>query len=158
MRNSLLTEAGRALWRLNQEYGQRLARARQCASLLTELLAIRGLNNGGQPPPNFMRIFATINETLDQCYDDHRAWRYRYFYDSVDEKRMTQNDADIFKAMAQFSRLRLRQMRPIQQTLSALAELPRPPRDLTRIPQGDLWEMTTQALVDFAELDTALSP
>jgi hypothetical protein len=155
---SLLTEAGQALWRLNQEYAQRLTHARNCVSLLADLLAVRDETTSTAYSYALQIALERLNATLTSCYEDHRAWRYRYFYESVEEKRMKQADADVFRALSQFSRIRLRQFPLVHDALSTLLDLPRPQRELTRIPQGDLWDMTAQALLDFAELDTALSP
>lgn len=150
--------SAQSLWRLNHEYSQRLTRARNYVALLERLVLARNV----EEQPQLMAALGYINEQLEIIYDEHRDWRYSYFYDSPDEKRMVSLEREVGQAMTQFARMRVNHERNLHGLCTALADYPAPDRYITVLPNGDLWEMMLLALEDLLnfgdyvrELDTA---
>lgn len=132
------------LWRLNNEYRKRLSQAQTLLDLLEQLLMVQDDN----------RAFEII-ETLQQARhelvmltEEHRNWRHHFYYDSLETRRMVQDNRAVNKALARFSRMRSQHERRVYEVYNALAQLPRPDARMTRVPNGDLWVMVQYALND----------
>jgi hypothetical protein len=146
-----------SLWRLNHEYNQRLSRARNYVALLERLVIARNIDE----QPQLMAALGYIRDQLDLIYDEHRDWRYRYFYDSPENKRMVHEEHGVGRAMTQFARMRVEHERNLNGLCTALADYPPPERYITAVPHGDLWQMMLDSLEDLLgfgdfirELDT----
>ena len=132
------------LWRLNNEYRKRLSQAQTYLDLLEQLLMVQDDD----------RSFETI-EALQQARhelviltEEHRNWRHHFYYDSLETRRMVQENRAVNKALARFSRMRSQHERRLYELYNLLAQLPRPDARMTRVPNGDLWVMTQYALND----------
>lgn len=140
-----VSEIAELLWRINTEYRVRLSKAQNSLDLLLQLLAMRAADGGTD--------LATLHElggALHDLGEQHRDWRYRYFYDAHAERRMVQDDLLVNRAIAAFSRMHSAQQHTLQQICDALDALPRPAVPLTSVANGDLWKLTRQALADLA--------
>jgi hypothetical protein len=149
--------SAQSLWRLNHEYGQRLSRARNYVALLERLVIARNV----EEQPQLMAALGYIREQLAAIYDEHRDWRYTYFYDSPESKRMVHQEHDVGHAMTEFARMRVNHERNLHGLCTALADYPAPERYVTALPHGDMWQMMLGALEDLLnfgnfvrELDT----
>ncbi len=132
------------LWRLNNEYRKRLSHAQTYLDLLEQLLLVQADD----------KTFATL-EALQQVRheltiltEEHRDWRHHFYYDSLETRRMVQDDRAINKALARFSRMRSQHESRVYDLYNALALSPRPNAQMTRVPNGDLWNMAQYALND----------
>jgi hypothetical protein len=137
------------LWRVNNEYRKRLGKVERYVDLLEQLMVARAIGSGDSLMA-VLEVLQYAHGELNALEEEHRGWRYRYFYDSSDSKRMVQDDADINRALAHFS-----QMRPIHEqrlyaVYTALVNTPRPDPDITAFPSGDLWELLHFAFDDLA--------
>ena len=130
------------LWRLNQEYSNRLAKAHTYFALLEQLVEERA---GGDE-----RLDAALQYTLahlDALKEEHRGWRYTYFYEHPDSKRMVQTDQAIERALTAFARMHTRHESYLTDLFQALETIPRPHPSMTTVaPNGDLWDKTRIAL------------
>jgi hypothetical protein len=132
------------LWRVNNEYRKRLAQARTFLDLLEQMILI----NDGSSPHDTLASLRYAREQLQSIEDDHRAWRHRYYYESLDSKRMVQDDRAINHALVRFSRMRRQHEALLTEVYNVLLDLQRPDPALTRVPNGDLWDMTQFAVYD----------
>jgi hypothetical protein len=83
--------------------------------------------------------------------EEHRGWRYAYFYETAEQKRMVQNERDILRALAHFNRMSSRHRQLLYEIQYALETVQRPNRGYTIIPGGDLWDLMQYALSDMAD-------
>ena len=67
------------LWRLNHEYVSRLANARRCLDLLEQLIYERS----GQSQEQLLAALQFTRSHLENLNEEHRDWRYTYFYDPL---------------------------------------------------------------------------
>lgn len=134
------------LWRLNQEYGNRLAKARTYFELLEKLIIERSGDDG-----NLLGILHYIGGHLNDLKEEHRRWRYTYFYEDPDSKRMVHSEAAIRRAVSAFARMRTRHENDLTELSATLNSVPRPHPAVTLVPNGDLWEMTHYALYDLLD-------
>lgn len=138
------------LWRVNNEYRKRLDQAMRYLGLLEQMIRM-------QNPPEAQRTLATlryIHEQITALLDEHRAWRNTYYYESLETRRMVEEDMAIHRALARFNRMRSQHEQRLQDLLGLLNLTPRPDPVLTQVPTGDLWNMTEYAvghLTDFGE-------
>jgi len=132
------------LWRLNTSYSQRLGKARSRLELLSQLLAERGAD------PTTVEAIEVVLRECYQIYEEYQRWRFTYFYESPEDRRIVQGLPGLNRALAQFARLRQRHALRASQITAHLSYY-RPSVAWTTIPQGDLWMLTTQA---FSELQT----
>ena len=95
--------SAQSLWRLNHEYNQRLSRARNYVALLERLVIARNLDE----QPQLMAALGYIRDQLDTIHEQHRDWRYHYFYNSPENKRMVHQEREVGRAMTQFARMRV---------------------------------------------------
>ena len=135
------------LWWLNQEYVNRLARAHTYFDLLERLL----LERSDVDWDELRLVLASARAHLDSLKEAHRGWRYTYFYESADTKRMVQTPPAVRRAFAALAAMHAGYEHDLHVLYNALDALPRPENHVTRVPQGDLWEMTQVALHDLLD-------
>jgi hypothetical protein len=138
------------LWWLNYEYRTRLARAEHCLSLLENLVVSRGAAYDEHGIALVLQGLYRLRQQLAHLHDEHRDWRYRYYYQSPQHKRMVADDESVYRALLHFRRMRDRHERALWDALDGLATLPRPISALTHVPSGDLWQTAEHALSDLA--------
>jgi hypothetical protein len=135
------------LWRLNQEYGNRLSKARTYLELLEQLVSERG---GGDE--DLYAALQYIRAHLNGLKEEYRGWRYTYFYETADTKRMVQSESAIRRAISAFARMRTRHEQYLNELFGALDTIQRPHPEITTVPpNGDLWEMLRFALFDLLD-------
>ncbi|NWG16127.1 MAG: hypothetical protein HXY41_05785 [Chloroflexi bacterium] len=148
-----MSAANQLLWRVNNEYRKRLSQAQTLLNLLEQLLLM-------QNDPNQEHALAVLNyarEQIEAMTEEHRQWRYSYYYESVETKRMVQDDTAINQALARFTRMRTHQERRLNDLYTLIFDVPRPDPNLTRVPNGDLWMMTRHAIQDLVMFDNFLN-
>jgi hypothetical protein len=134
------------LWKANNEYRQRLSRAENYLDLLDQLVVSRD----GDRAEEILAVVRQAREQLAALDEDHRHWRYRYYYESPESKRMVQTEEAVHRALANFSRMHARHEPALNDVYIVLYNLSRPEPDLTRVSSGDLWAMTEYALYELA--------
>ena len=132
------------LWRLNNEYRKRLSQAQTYLDLLEQLLLIQADDHSFQ----ILEALQQARHELIVLTEEHRDWRHHFYYDSLETRRMVQDNRAVNKALARFSRMRSQHERRLYEVYNVLAQLPRPDTRTTRVPNGDLWVMTQYALND----------
>lgn len=130
------------LWRLNNEYRKRLSQAQNYLELLEQLVAV----NGGQQAANTLDALQYAQNQVRELVNEHRDWRYTFYYESSITKRMVHDAHAIHQALARFSRMRSLHEQRLFDLYNILFQIPRPDPRLTRVPTGDLWSMTEFAL------------
>ena len=130
------------LWRINNEYRKRLTQAQTFLDLLEQIM----LSHSGDEETAAAVRYG--REALVELMEEHRVWRYRYYYESPESKRMVQDERAVNQALARFSRMYTQHESRLYNLYNILSESPRPDPVLTRVPTGDLWEMTGYALND----------
>jgi hypothetical protein len=149
MRERRMLASPEFLWRLNQEYVNRLARARTYLDLLEKLIYERS----GESEEQILSALEFTRVHLNSLNEEHREWRYTFFYDSPETRRMVQSPREIRRAVTTFSQMQERHKVYFDDLVLLLEQLPRPETDMTSIPAGDLWELMQYAvndLVDFS--------
>ncbi len=139
------------LWRVNQEYVNRLTRARNYLDLLEQLMVERGSDDVRHrflPTLRFTRLH------LASLSEEHRDWCYTYFYESPDSKRMVHAPSAVRRALSNFQLMRERQANAFEDVAALLYELPRPASYITHVPNGDLWEMLQRSLRDLVRFNS----
>lgn len=139
------------LWRVNQEYVNRLARARNYLDLLEQLMMERGsdeMRGRFVPTLRFTRLH------LESLSEEHRDWCYTYFYESPESKRVVHTPSTVRRALSNFRLMRERQASVFYDIAALLYELPRPAPHVTHVPNGDLWEMLQRALRDLVRFNS----
>lgn len=134
------------LWRVNSEYLKRLSQAQKCVLLLGQTIYDQWRHDENQP--HVVVALTYILEQVEVYQQDHRSWRYTYYYQPGDSKRMVQSAREVGKALAQFDRMFNRHQTQFIELQGILYELPRPESELTHVPNGDLWDMTIYAIDD----------
>lgn len=141
------------LWQANNEYRRRLTQAATCLNLLEQ--QVFALDHSNQA-----RTLAALRHALDEVSamtEEHRAWRYRYYYQSPDTRRMVHDTAAVYQALARFSRLRGQHTRRLSDLRALLSHVQRPDPAITRVATGsDLWAMAEFALSDLSRFDDFL--
>lgn len=154
------------LWLLNNEYGKRLSRMHAGIELVARLLVERIGNTAGYDEADIAAIkqmYAVLDyteERINTLIDQHRDWRYSYFYQSQDNKRVVQAEAAIQQAVARFARMRTHHTRVCKELTFLIEALPRPHTYMTSVPNGDLWDnmnIALQDLLNFDDYSTQLS-
>jgi len=141
------------LWRVNNEYRKRLAQAQTFLDLLEQLIEM----NSDQRQHYMLELLHYAREEVAGLVEEHRVWRHRFYYDSLDNRRMVQNDRAANQALARFNRMRSQHEGRLSDLYSLLEETPRPDPLLTRVPNGDLWTMTQYAIGDLLGFNDYLS-
>jgi hypothetical protein len=132
------------LWRLNNEYRKRLSQAQTYLDLLEQLLLIQSSEDSFQ----LLEALQQARHELVILTEEHRDWRHHFYYDSLETRRMVQDNRAVNKALARFSRMRSQHETRLYTIYNVLTQLPRPDSRMTRVPNGDLWNMTQYALND----------
>jgi hypothetical protein len=132
------------LWRVNNEYRKRLAQAQTFLDLLEQMILV----NSGEHQNYLLELLHYAREEVDGIVEDHRIWRHRFYYDSIDNKRMVQTDRAVNQALSRFNRMRSQHENRLNDLYSLFYETPRPDPNLTRVPNGDLWTLTQFAIGD----------
>jgi len=133
-----MIETADMLWQLNNEYTQRLGRARSALELVDRLMIERvgylltdeAADSGDKRAAD--QLFAVLQyctQRFQNLRDEHRDWRYKFLYDSPDSKRIVQNDDAIRHAMVRFSRMRNSHERALKELSFLIDALPRPTTD-----------------------------
>lgn len=135
---------GDVLWRINNEYRKRLTQAQTYLDLLEQMI----LANGGYGPLHTLEALHYARQQVSELMDEHRRWRHAYYYDSLETRRMVQNDRAVNQALSRFNRMRTRHEQRAYDAYTALFQSPRPEPHLTRVLNGDLWTMTQYAMND----------
>jgi hypothetical protein len=137
------------LWRVNNEYHKRLSQVMTYLNLLEQLVLM-------QDGENQLRTLAALRYALEQVEilaEEHRVWRYKYYYDSVETRRIVQSPTAVNQALARFSRMRTQHERHLNDMRALLDHVQRPDPQITRVPTGDLWVMTEFAINDLSGFD-----
>lgn len=145
-----MTDASERLWWLNSVYLSRLSHADDCLSLLESLLFNRAAHIDGDLTA-LMGLLQTLHIQLIRLAEEHRTWRYTYYYQSPGHKRMVVDEQAVHRALFHFRRMRARHERLLAETLSLFANQPHPGSGLTRVVLGDLWLHAEHALDDLAQ-------
>ncbi|MBZ0303539.1 MAG: hypothetical protein K8J31_27620 [Anaerolineae bacterium] len=135
------------LWRINNEYQKRLKQTQTYLGLLEQLTLVQGGDG------STLAALRMALEQIEVLYQEHREWRYRYYYESADTHRMVQSHGAVQEALAHFSRMRSRHEYQLARLQSTLLHIPRPDPLLTRVPIGDLWVMSEFAITDLSRFD-----
>jgi hypothetical protein len=145
------------LWRVNSEYLKRLSQAQKYMLLLEQLyMQVYESGDGQESTLYALQAFNYLLQQIDYVSQEHRSWRYTYYYQSSDNKRMVQMPRSVGKALAKFDRMLASHQAYLREMQGILYELPRPNPDLTRVPSGDLWEMALYAVDDLASFADSL--
>lgn len=136
--------AADVLWRLNNEYRKRLSQAQTYLDLLEQLLLVQA----GDDLFETLEHLQQVRHELNLLMEEHRDWRHHFYYDSLETRRMVQDDRAINQALARFNRMRSQHERRVYAIYNLLSQLPRPNVQITRVPNGDLWVMAQYALND----------
>ncbi|MBZ0275615.1 MAG: hypothetical protein K8I60_05700 [Anaerolineae bacterium] len=136
--------SGDLLWRVNNEYRKRLAQAQTFLDLLEQMM----LANSSDQYGHTLNALHYIREQIEVLVEEHRHWRQQFYYESPETKRMVQHDRAIHQAMSRFNRMRTHHEARLQDMYAILSEVSRPNPDITRVPSGDLWEMSRFAIHD----------
>ncbi|MDX2140662.1 MAG: hypothetical protein SF123_21445 [Chloroflexota bacterium] len=143
-----MSDDGQLLWRINNEYRLRLTKAQNTLNLLVQILQLRT-----DESYDVLDGLYTAQRHLAAMSEAHRAWRYRHYYDSSDERRMVQDTRSIERALAAFSRMYSPQQHLVHEIWQSMNLLSRPAAFLTSVPNGDLWELNLHSLTDLATFD-----
>ena len=136
------------LWWLNNEYRKRLSRAERTLGLLEQIVVARtGLDS--EQLITIMEALEAARRQILILAEDHRNWRYTFYYQSALRKRMVQSEVDIHRALVHFQRMRARHERILRDLADVIAQMPQPDPQVTLVSTGDLWSLTQYA---FAEL------
>ena len=146
--------AEEVLWQLNNEYTQRLSRARTALELVGRLMNERVgalLENSTDSPDKraaeqLLAVLGYCHDRFATIHDEFRDWRYRYFYESPDSRRVVQDDDAINQAIARFARLRSKHERVLKELDMLIDALPQPEANMTSVSLGDLWTMLRGAI------------
>jgi len=130
------------LWRLNNEYRKRLAMTQTYLDLLEQLV----LMQNGERQAHTLAALRYARECLAAMTEAHREWRQRYYYESADSKRMVQDGRAVNQALARFAQMRTQQGPYLDELYATLSDIPRPDPKITRVPNGDLWQLTQTAI------------
>ena len=135
------------LWHINAEYQRRLQQTRTYLTLLEDLALIRGAD------ARALNTLHRVRVQIDTLADEHRHWRYQYYYDSPDTRRIIQTHSAIAQALDSFSEMRQRHDMILAELRDMLYRLQRPDPSMTSVPTGDLWAMTVTAMHSLSGFD-----
>lgn len=152
-----VSDLAERLWRVNSEYLKRLSQAQKYVLLLEQLYAQVYESGDRQESTLFaLEAFNYILQQMDAVSQEHRIWRYTYYYQSSDNKRMVQTPRSVGKALAKFDRMLASHQAHLSEMQGILYDVPRPNAEFTRVPSGDLWEMALYAVDDLASFADSL--
>lgn len=132
------------LWHINNEYRKRLGKVENYLDLLENLILSRDQQH------MILDLLQQARARLDLLDGELREWRHHFYYEPSGSKRMVQGERDIAHALSQFSRMRSRHERSLQEIGAALGNAPRPDTQLTLVAVGDLWLLLDEAFGDLA--------
>jgi len=135
------------LWRINCEYQRRLQQTRTYLTLLEQLALSRGAD------AQALNMLHQVRMDVEVLAEEHRNWRYQYYYESLDTRRMVHTEREINQALMNFSLMRGRHDHALQDLRQLLSRVQRPHPSVTRVPTGDLWSMTESAMHDLSGFD-----
>lgn len=135
------------LWRINYEYQRRLQQTRTYLTLLEQLALSRGAD------AQALNMLHRVRMDVEILAEEHRNWRYQYYYESLDTRRMVHTEREINQALMNFSLMRGRHDHALQDLRQLLSQVQRPHPSVTRVPTGDLWTMTESAMHDLSGFD-----
>ncbi|MCL4247339.1 MAG: hypothetical protein KJ065_04215 [Anaerolineae bacterium] len=144
-----MSEDAQLLWRINNEYRLRLSRAQNSVELLLQLLLTRA-DGSVQDAADVLYM---TQQHLQNLAQEHRDWRYRFFYVSSSDRRMVQEDRDVFRALAGFSRMQAAHQRVLSEIWHLLGGVHRPASFFTTVANGDLWEVAHNAIADLSQFE-----
>ncbi|MBZ0291700.1 MAG: hypothetical protein K8L99_03950 [Anaerolineae bacterium] len=134
-----------ALWRVNNEYSKRLTQVKVYLQLLTEqMIDLKAGSDDAHARTSAALHYAL--EQIDQMINEHKEWRYAYYYESLETKRMVQSLNAVNYALGRFLRMRTQHEQRLKDIHALIEHLQRPDPLLTRVPNGDLWTMTQFAI------------
>lgn len=142
------------LWRINQEYVNRLAKARNYLDLLEQLVLERSET---ETQDQLVPTLQFTRAHLKNLSEEQRGWRYAYFYESPDTKRVVQTSNAVQRALSSFGDMFERHRHYFSDLAALLYNLPRPAPYITHVPNGDLWEMVRFALNDLVDFSNDLN-
>jgi ClpP class serine protease len=145
-----MTALADLLWRVNNEYRKRLTQAQTFLALLEQMLQAQDSD------PLLLDALSHTYEQITTMAAEHRDWRYRYYYEDAESKRMVQDERTIQQALARFSRMRTRHETQLYDLHRLIFERSRPDPRSTRVPTGDLWDMGEYALYDLISFEEYL--
>ena len=140
------------LWRVNSEYLKRLQQVENYLNLLEQLVLMQSRSDQAQTLVALRQALKQV-ETIKE---EHRDWRYQYYYESLDTRRMVQSQVAINRALVNFSQMRTRHGLQLRSLSVLLDRLQRPDPIVTSVPVGDLWVMTEYALDNLTGFDDYL--
>ena len=126
-----------------------LQQAETYLRLLEQLVLMQ--NSSDQAPT--LKTLRHALEQIEAVQEEHRRWRYQYYYESLDTRRMVQSRLAINNALAHFNRMRTNHGLQLSRLRSLLHHLQRPDPALTSVAVGDLWVMTEFALSNLTGFD-----
>ena len=142
------------LWRVNQDYVNRLAKARNYLNLLEQLVLERSeIEAQDQLLPTLQFTRARLT---DLSAEQHN-WCYADFYELPATKRIVQSPNAVHHALTSFGAMCEQHRDTFGDLASLLTSLPRPKTAVTRVPNGDLWEMVRFALNDLIDFSNDLN-
>ncbi|MCC6616233.1 MAG: hypothetical protein IT320_22365 [Anaerolineae bacterium] len=144
-----MSEDAQLLWRINNEYRLRLTRAQNSIELLLQLL----LTRADASVQDAVDVVYSTQQHLVTLIQEHREWRYRFFYASSAERRMVQEDRDVYRALAGFSRMQAAHQRALSDIWHLFGGVHRPASFFTTVANGDLWDVAHQAIADLSEFE-----
>lgn len=137
------------LWHMNNEYRKRLSKVERYIELLEPLVAARASVSDGDLM-TILKSLRIVQQQLTILNEEHRGWRYTYFYDPNDNKRMVHDAEEVQRALVFFEQMRDAHEQRLRRIYEMLTRLPRPDPDLTYVPNGDLWDMLYEAFDSLA--------
>lgn len=140
------------LWYVNNEYRKRLTQASKFIDLLEQMV----LSTGREAEPTVMGALRYMREQVGVLSEEHRNWRYRFYYDSPESKRMVQDERAVGQALARFNRMRSQHEALLSDLYHIFDQTPRPDPGITRVPSGDMWNMAQYAIHDLLGFGEAL--
>lgn len=135
------------LWQINNEYRRLLSKIRKYADLLEQLILTRDDQNGVQ----VLTAVRYAQRSITRLDEDHRRWRYEYYYEAGGSKRMVQSNQAVVQALNYFRAMSQPHQQVLEDVYTLLASAARPAASLTHVPNGDLWTMLQYAVSETAQ-------
>lgn len=137
-----MTSAAERLWHVNNEYRRLISQIGKYLDLLEQLMLTRDDHDSLY----VLEAVRQAQQKVAALADDHRHWRYRYYYEAAQSKRMVQSETGVKKALIYFSVMSARHGQVLNELYSIIGKTPRPAPHLTHVPTGDLWVMLEYAV------------
>ena len=140
------------LWYVNNEYRKHLSQVHNYLTLLEQMLHAEAT----APHEGHDAAVQYLREQVERLMSDHQAWRYHYYYESNEQKRMVQSEPKIQAALTHFNRMRHHHEFSLRDLDNVLHATPRPDERMTSVPGGDLWQMVEDAFSNLFEFTNYL--